>query len=154
MNRICHIILYSIILALGMSLNSCTQYKINIGDWHGSWHLQEIYIDGELDKDYSVKPNIMISFQRNLFNFAYIETLEIYGTWSYAGEILTLNAGYDAGAGAGNEQFFNPFPIVMGFSPGETEVEITVTKLTESAMQWQYIDRFGKLRTYNFKKYP
>ena len=136
-----------------MGFNSCTQYKINIGDWHGSWHLQEILIEGEKDESY--KQDIMVSFQRNIFNMAYIERAEIYGTWSVAGEILTLNAGYNAGSGTNVSYLFDPFPLEMYFPKGVYELEITVVYINGSTMQWQYTDEAtGKLITYNFKKYP
>ena len=144
------------ILSLGvlmtMLMCGCTQPDGYIGDWFGSWHLESIDIDGDEDSGYA--DNIMFSFQGKVFNCAYMEVAEIYGVWSYAGEVLTLNAGYNSGSGANVDYLFNPFPVAMHFPAGIDEVEITVTHLNSQTMQWQYIDQDGRLLTYNFRKYP
>ena len=141
-----------------LGMTSCTQPDGNIGDWFGSWHLEEILINGEPDEEYTQnrendRMQVMVSFQGKIFNMAYINGNEIYGTWSYAGEILTLIASYNAGGGHVSP-LFNPYPVVLHF-PGDVEqVEITVTYINSKTMQWQLIDQNGRLLTYNFRKYP
>lgn len=136
--------------------NSCTHLDGDIGDWFGSWLLEEILIDGKPDEAYN--PNhseenlVMVSFQGKVFNMAYLDSSEIYGSWSYAGEILTLVASYNAGTN--DSVNFNPYPKVLHFPEGEEQLEITVTYIKSKTMQWQYIDQNGNLLTYNFKKYP
>lgn len=142
----------ALILLPALWFSSCTQPDGYIGDWFGSWHLESILINGEEDTDY--KENIMVSFQGKVFNLAYIDGTEIYGTWSYAGEILTLIAGYDAGSGVDYPHLFNPFPVVLHFPADVEQIEITVSNINSGTMQWQYIDQNGQLLTYNFKKYP
>lgn len=132
--------------------SQCTQPGGYIGDWFGSWHLESIEINGETDEDY--KGNLMVSFQGKIFDFGYLDSVEIYGTWSYAGEILTLIAGYDAGTGSNMNHLFNPFPTSMHFPAEVDQIEITVTHIGSKTMQWQYIDQNGQLITYNFRKYP
>lgn len=144
-------------LTLGF-FSGCTQPDGKIGDWFGSWYLEEMMIDGETDEDYASNKQedrlqVMISFQSNVFNIGYLNGSAIYGTWSYAGEILTLIAGYNSGSGY-NSLYFNPYPIVMHFPAEIEELEITVTKLTGRIMQWQHTDTQGRLITYNFRKYP
>lgn len=131
---------------------SCMQWNGDIGEWFGSWHLESLLINGEKDEDY--KGNIMISFQGKIFDFAYMEAAEIYGSWSYAGEVLTLIAGYNEGNGASLPHLFNPFPVALHFPADVEQIEITVTEMNGKTMQWQYIDQNGDLITYNFKKYP
>lgn len=139
-------------------LNSCTHPDGDIGDWFGSWHLEEILINGQPDEEYAQnrendRLQVMVSFQGKIFNMAYLNGPEIYGSWSYAGEVLTLIANYNAGSGS-SSSLFDPFPVVLHF-PGDVEqVEITVTKITGRYMQWQLIDINGNLLTYNFRKYP
>lgn len=147
--------LAAIILAILTLLStSCMQTDDTEGPWFGSWHLETIMINGEPDTSYNSNPEIMINFAGEVFNLAYMERAEIYGTWSYAGEVLTLIAGYHAGNGAQLSYLFNPFPVAMHFPADVEQIEITVTKIEGKQMQWQYIDENGRLLTYNFRKYP
>lgn len=148
------IIYIFITLSISLLFSGCTQPDGYIGKWFGSWHLESILIDGELDTNYPEKQEIMFSFQGNIFNCGYMESVEIYGSWSYAGEILTLVASHHSGSGASLPQYFNPFPVAMHFPADVGQLEITVTSITNKTMQWQYIDQNGKLLTYNFRKYP
>ena len=134
--------------------SSCSDPEQTNSPLFGSWHLETIMINGEPDKGYNDNPEIMVSFQGKIFNMAYMERAEIYGTWSYAGEILTLIAGYNAGSGANVGYLFNPFPVSMKFPAGTDQLEITVSEIKGNEMQWQYIDDEGDLLTYNFRKYP
>lgn len=143
-----------LMMGLAMLLTGCTQPDGYIGEWFGSWHLEQILIDGEEDSTYNEDPNIMFSFQGKIFNCAYIENVEIYGSWSYAGEVLTLVAGYDTGSGSTVTSLFNPFPVALHFPAHVEQIEITVTHISGKTMQWQYIDQNGRLLTYNFRKYP
>ena len=136
------------LLALVLCLGGCTQPDGRIGDWFGSWHLEDILIDGEPDTDY--EGDIMFSFQGKIFNCAYMEKAEQYGSWSYAGEVLTLVLGYEEPW----DIYFNPFPKAMHFPADVEQIEITVTHINGNTMQWQYIDQNGRLLTYNFRKYP
>lgn len=157
MNRIKKTV-YLLSLLLTIFFTGCTQPDGNIGDWFGSWLLEEMLINGEIDNEYaeSIKNNsgqVMVSFQGKIFNMAYVGSSEIYGSWSYAGEVLTLIASYNAGSGYASP-YFNPYPIVLHF-PGDVEqVEITVTRISNRTMQWQLIDQNDRLITYNFRKYP
>lgn len=145
-------IIYTFLLVILALSTSCTHTDGDIGPWFGSWYLEEILVNGE--KESSYQKDIMISFQGDMFKFGYIDRAEIYGLWDYAGEILTLDASYNAGNGAGIDYLFNPFPVAMHFPADIDQVQITVTKIENSNMQWQYIDQNGRLLTYNFKKYP
>lgn len=137
---------------------SCTQPEGHIGDWFGSWHLEEMLINGEIDQEYADyqkedRWQVMVSFHGNIFNMAYLNGSEIYGTWNYAGEILTLIANYNTGSGYQSPDF-NPYPTILHFPADVEQVEITVTSIGSKTMQWQLIDQNGKLITYNFRKYP
>ena len=142
---------FGLILTVSVFLSQCTQPDGYIGDWFGSWHLESIDINGTPDTDY--RQNIMFSFQGKVFNVAYLDGDEIYGSWSYAGEILTLVGGYDAGSGS-NSHLFNPFPVALHFPADVSQIEITVNSINSRKMQWQYIDQNGQLITYNLRKYP
>lgn len=140
-------------LLIGVAIiGACTQPDGRIGDWFGSWHLEEMLIDGVEDPDYN--GDIMVDFQGSIFHFAYIEKGEIYGKWSYAGEILTLIGGYNNGGELERPDLFNPFPTAMYFPADVTQLEITVNYINNKTMQWQYIDQNDRLITYNFRKYP
>lgn len=149
--------LYCIFLAISLLLPACTELDGDTGGLFGSWYLEEILINGENDSDYSNRiindTGIMVSFQGKVFNMAYLDSSEIYGAYEYAGEILTLDASFNAGSGYGSP-YFNPYPTVLHFPADEDQIEITVTSLNSKTMQWQYIDQNGQLITYNFRKYP
>lgn len=147
-----------LLVSLAGVTSSCTQPNGDIGHWFGSWYLEEMLIDGQLDEEYADnKENgrlqIMVSFQGNIYNMGYLYGPEIYGTWNYAGEVLTLIASYNAGSGSGHE-LFDPFPVSLHFPADVEQVEITVTSIGSRTMQWQLIDQNGRLVTYNFRKYP
>ena len=151
--RYCFLLMISVIM-----LSGCTHPDGDIGEWFGSWHVEEIIINGELDETYAQnreenRLQVMVNFQGKIFNMAYIEGTEIYGSWSYAGEVLTLVASYNAGSGNGTS-LFEPFPTVLHFPADVEQVEITVTYINGKTMQWQLIDQSGRLITYNLKKYP
>lgn len=160
-NNITHLpatVLLAVIVLLPAALTSCLQKNGDIGPWFGSWYLEEILINGEPDAAYeSNKANrqheVMVNFQGDIFNMAYIGGSEVYGSWSYAGEILTLVASEGEGSGF-NSPLFNPYPQVMHFPADEYMIEITVRSMTSKKMEWQYIDQNGRLLTYNFVKYP
>lgn len=149
----------ALLLLAPMVFTGCTQPDGNIGKWFGSWYLEEMLIDGEVDQEYAAdKTNgenhqVLVSFQGNVFNIGYLNASSIYGVWSYAGETLTLIASYNAGTGYVSP-WFKPYPIVMHFPEGIEQLEITVTQLSSRTMQWQHIDPQGQLITYNFRKYP
>lgn len=146
-------ILSVFVFMLGSFLSGCTQADGYIGDWFGSWHLEEILINGEKDTNYN--QDLLISFQGKIFKMVQMTPVaDIYGAWEYEGEILTLDVSFKAGNSATNTQFFNPFPIQMYLPAGVDQVEITVTSINRKNMQWQYIDQNGDLLTYNLKKYP
>lgn len=149
--KLANIFLFLLLVAAG----SCTKYGGDIGPWFGSWHLEEILINGEPDESYASnqKSQVMVSFQGDIFNMAYLNGSEIYGSWSYAGEVLTLEAGYNAGSGHYSSGF-DPYPTVLYFPADVSQVEITVTKINGKTMQWQLIDQSGRLITYNWRKYP
>lgn len=140
-------------------LSSCTQKNGDIGNWFGSWYLEEILINGEPDQDYeTAKQNgertVMFNFQGKIVDIGYLNSSEVFGSWSYAGETLTLILGYNAGSGSEAPWLFNPFPVVMHLPADVDQVEITVTMMNGKTMQWQYIDQNGRLLTYNLRKYP
>lgn len=135
-------------------LSGCTQPNGYIGDWFGSWHLEEILIDGEPDEEYEADPNITFSFQGKIVSMGFIATAEAFGNWSYAGEVLTLIAGYQDPNDYTLKRLYDPFPKIMQLAAGVDQVEITVTYINGRRMQWQYINQNGQLMTYNFRKYP
>lgn len=151
--------IFSCILVLFAILTSgCTHNDGDIGEWFGSWHLEQILINGEPDEEYATnqeqdKLQVMVSFQSSVFFIGYIGSSEIYGSWSYAGETLTLIADTNS-VGYLNPNYLTPFPKVLGFPEGVEQVEVTVTNISGKTMQWQFIDPEGRLRTYNFRKYP
>lgn len=148
-------IVFAFITALMLPLyTGCMQWDDTDGPFFGSWHLQTIDIDGQPDQTYNSNPEIMISFAGQVFNLAYMERAEMYGTWVYGGEVLELNATYKAGNQATDTRFFNPYPLVMHFAEGQEIIQVSVTKVDKKTMQWQYEDLNGRLLTYNFKKYP
>lgn len=150
-------LVYTALVAFFSLFASCTELDGDTGGLFGSWYLEEIKIDGEIDASYAQRVNedrgVMVNFQGKVFNMAYLDSSEIYGSFEYAGEILTLDASFNAGSGYGSP-YFNPYPTVLHFPGDEVQIEVSVTSLSSKTMQWQYIDQNGQLITYSFRKYP
>lgn len=133
-------------------LSGCTQPDGYIGDWFGSWHLEEIIVDGTADDNY--KKDIAFNFQSKIYSCGFLSLVEVYGNWSCAGETLTLIAGYQDRDNYYVNLLYDPFPKVMQLPSGVDQVEITVTYINSRTMQWQHVNQHGQLMTYNFRKYP
>lgn len=142
--------IFAVLLAL--CLQGCTQADGYIGDWFGSWHLEEVAIDGEPNESYD--GSLIISFQGNLVKMTVIDRGDVFGTWEEAGETLTLNLSYGAGNAVHATWLFNPFPVMLLLPEGVDIIEMDVVTLKSKTMEWQYIDPDGRLLTYSFKKYP
>ena len=142
----------AIALAASFGFARCTQADGYIGPWFGTWHIEQILIDGKEDPDYEA--NIVISFQGKIFKCGILESAEIYGSWEYAGEVLTLDAGYKTGTAVDFPHLFNPFPMALHFPADVEQIEITVVSINNRTMEWQYIDQNGDLLTYKLRKYP
>ena len=142
-----------LLVLITLVLKSCMQWEpTDPKQFFGSWHLEKRYVNGEFDESYN--QDLMINFAGQVFNFAYMERAEIYGSWEYSEGVLTLNASYHAGSGAQIDYLFDPFPVGMMFPTGKEIVSVDVTQLTDTKMQWNYIDKNDRDIIVEFKKYP
>ena len=140
-------------------LSSCTHCDGDIGTLFGSWHVEAIERNGVADENYNA--NLLVSFQGEICNFAYInlnepdyDEAEIFGTWSRDGNALTLRAGYMTTGGATLPQYFDPFPVSLEFPYGENSVSVSITSENSRTMVWAYTTPDGTAMTYRLRKYP
>lgn len=144
--------------AIAAGSQSCQQTDGDVGDWFGSWHFESIDINGddsEYSNDQTNRMDLMVNFHGKIFNISYLNGHEIYGTWSVAGEVLTLIADPYTGDRDREPQMFNPYyPNALHFAADTEQIEITVVYIGTNTMEWQYIDQNGDLITYHLRKYP
>lgn len=144
--------LITALIAISFGCKSCMQWEpTEPRNLFGSWYLYKMILNDREEVNYG---DIMISFAGTVFNFAYIQRSEIYGAFKYEEGKLILDASYKAGGGFNIPDLYNPFPRAMMFPDWEEIVEVNVTKLTDTNMEWEYIDKYDRKVTAYFKKYP
>lgn len=150
-----HAFLAALSLTVLLLFYGCTHTDNSLSPISGTWHLEEMIINGDLDQTYESnrqegRLQVIVTFQGKIFHMSYNGGTSMYGSWEYSGEVLTLIAGKNEG---NYTTYFDPFPTVMHLPSGVTMAEVTVTRLQGTDMQWQAIDQNGQLITYNFRKY-
>jgi len=74
-----------------LALSSCTRNHGDIGPWFGTWHVEQITVDGE---PLEVKGDFFFQFQSKVFRFSQVggheQTVESYGTWEEGDGTLTV----------------------------------------------------------------
>ncbi len=147
--------LYILLIAIVGSISSCTHNNGDIGDWFGTWILESIYIDnGEIPSGY--QGNIIFKFQSDIISICRVDdenhsSENFYGTWSHFDDTLTLNFTYS------DDRFPNP-GTGMYAPPKETYIpagitEMSVLKLSSSAIELLYESPSGRVILYNLKKW-
>lgn len=132
------------IIVLFISLSGCTRNDGDIGDWFGTWRVDDITIDGAVDTDYA-PPYMIWKFQSSLIQIMVPDdfqhtSVSCYGTWEHNGTTLTLDFSHGLGT-------------PPDFSMLEPKVQLSVLKLSRSKITLQYIDRSGRSIVYSLKKW-
>lgn len=146
--KVCKI-LAAIILA---TVCGCTKNDGDIGHLFGSWLIQEITVDGNIDSSYG--GNVVWAFQSSLIRMSVVlphhQVDNYMGSWSRVNNKLTLNYTYSSsGSASGTGEY--------GFAPGlhlpeNGIVELTVITEGAKSMTLQYDKTDGTSIVYRLSK--
>lgn len=134
-------IFYSAFITLLLTvIAGCTHNDGDIGHWFGSWLLEEVSVDGTAIRP---DPQVMISFQGDIFDAAEVGGQDFYGMWNEENSRLSL---------AGDPHSGGPAVFPAAFRFGE-ELNVTVDVLSQDAksMTWRWTDPRGRTILYTFR---
>ena len=123
---------------------SCTRNNGDIGDWFGTWRVDELNIDGEPDPNYG-PPYMIFKFQSSIVIIMWPEEANhgapaCTGTWKQEGDKLLLRFDYDQFA-----------PTVATHLPEVGTLDIL--KLSRSTIELEYHNPEGITYYYKLKKW-
>lgn len=138
-------------------LACCTHNNGDIGDLFGTWKLDKITIDGEVDRGYG--DDILWKFQSSIIemeqvNDALHETFKSHGSWSRPEEgLLVLDFTHtDNDNPEPGSEVYSPLPATH--LPSGCKIDMDLLQLDGSKMELRYIDPLTtKVYEYYFKKW-
>ncbi len=149
MKKIYHISLIMIVAVIAMS---CTRNNGDIGEYFGTWKLESMTVNGELDGEYG--GDIFWKFQSSVFCMEQVnerhDTENRWGTWEDDGKVLRLNFTHHDDAHPEGASIYSPFPVTR-ISNGISE--LAIMSMDEAQMGLQYIDSVGSVIVYKLKKW-
>ena len=143
------------IAAIGWMLSSCTHNNGNIGPWFGTWKLNAITIDGEIDNEYADNDNLVWKFQSTVIEMQEILPMHVtadhFGTWTQTSDrTVEMNFTYHDGLNPDGYPYYTP-PASSHLPRGVFVMDIL--ELTSSKMHLQYRANDGTIYTYYLKKW-
>lgn len=150
-----HNIYYTVLclIVIVMSTISCTRNNGDIGEYFGTWKLEKITIDGEIDADYD--GNMFWKFQSTVFCMQMVDEYHgsdtRWGTWRETANMLTLDFTHHDNNNPVGAPIYSPFE--QSYLPSESVVNLTIVAMLGSAMLLEYIDDTGRIIKYNLKKW-
>lgn len=142
------------ILMCVMVLSSCTHNNGDIGNYFGTWKLQEIAIDGE--KDTAYEGNVFWKFQNQVISMVRVNevlhsTSESFGTWSEVdSNVLILDFSHSDDNHVQGSSFYSPLPETY-LPKGQSQ--LSIVSQTSTQMHLSYLDADGREIGYMFKKW-
>lgn len=151
MKQIKHILIFTII---SISAISCTRNNGNIGDYFGTWKLEQIFINNEKDTEYN--ENIFWGFQSSVFMMKEVnDTLhtksEHWGTWDEQNGKLILN--FTHSDNNNPQGSFKYSPAKATYLPVNSISVLDIITLSGNEMKLQYTDSIGNIYKYNLTKW-
>lgn len=148
---------FIVLLIIALTFNACTHNNGDIGELFGTWKLQSITIDGEIDSSYD--NNVLWKFQSSIMsmiraNDSTHNRLETWGTWSYANDDTQLELNFthtDNDNPKPGSTKYSPLPET--YLPKATIFTLDIIKLNNSEMILVYHSIDGKEYRYKFKKW-
>ena len=144
MKRIYHILIM-ILVTIACTLSySCTRNNGDIGDWFGTWRVDELTVDGEPDPNYG-PPYMIFKFQSSIVSIVWPDEAShsvpgCTGTWEQQGNKLLLRFDYG--------QFS---PTAASHLPEVGTLDIL--KLSRSTIELEYHSPQGITYYYKLKKW-
>lgn len=118
---------------------ACTSNNGDIGNWFGTWYLEKITIDDQLDTEYT--GDIFWQFQNNVVCMLqpgeYHTTTFHWGTWQEQGNHLILDYDHPRNSDSQDAQKFTP-PAQVHMPAGI--IDLTVLKMDGSKLTVSYPD--------------
>ena len=148
---------FIVLLIIALTFNACTHNNGDIGELFGTWKLQSITIEGEIDSSYD--NNVLWKFQSSIMsmiraNDSTHNRLETWGTWSYANDDTQLELNFthtDNDNPKPGSTKYSPLPET--YLPKATISTLDIIKLNNSEMILLYHSIDGKEYRYKFKKW-
>lgn len=146
-----------IVWIAAMSLTGCTHNNGDIGELFGTWKLEKIMVDGEIDAAYD--DNIVWKFQSSIIEMQQVddllhETFNSFGTWSRPADgLLKLDFTHtdNADPEPGSDRYS---PLSATRLPRAQVIDLDVLELNGSKMRLRYIDADQSATIeYYFKKW-
>lgn len=147
-------ILLILLPLLAMLSTGCTHNDGDIGPWFGTWQLEEITADGDVETAYN--HDIFWQFQNTVFCMRKVtalhDNLPRWGTWKETGDnVLQLNfTHHDSEYEAGSTKY-SPFPETH--IPVNTVTDLNILEMSRSRLVLQYHADDGSVYTYYLKKW-
>lgn len=148
---------FIVLLIIALTFNACTHNNGDIGGLFGTWKLQSITIEGEIDSSYD--NNVLWKFQSSIMsmiraNDSTHNRLETWGTWSYANDDTQLELNFthtDNDNPKPGSTKYSPLPET--YLPKSTIFTLDILNLNGSEMVLLYHSTDGKEYRYKFKKW-
>lgn len=149
MRKIYHILT---ILVVSIIIASCTHNNGDVGEYFGTWKLENISVNGENDAAYV--GDIFWKFQSSVFCMEQVndrfDTENRWGTWMNDGKMLRLDFSHYDDAHPEGADFYSPFPVTR-IPNGVTD--LSIISMFGSSMQLQYTGEDGNVVGYKLKKW-
>lgn len=142
-----YVILLSVILCV-----SCTRNNGDIGEYFGTWKLESMTVNGEIDAEY--EGNIFWKFQASVFCMVKVWEHHDYesswGTWKELdGKLVIDYRHYDDNHEAGSDIYA---PNIETHLVADIN-ELTIISMSGSKMSLSYVDENGDTIIYKLKKW-
>ena len=147
------------LIIIALSLNACTHNNGDIGDLFGTWKLESITINGEMDASYAKSSNVIWKFQASVMsmirtNDTTHDRSESWGTWSYANNetqlVLNFTHTDNNNTQPGSAKYS---PLIETHLPKATISTLDIKELNGKKMILIYHSSDGVEYTYHFKRW-
>ena len=147
------------LLIIALSLNACTHNNGDIGDLFGTWKLESIAINGEIDENYAKSSNVIWKFQASVIsmiraNDTTHDRLESWGTWNYANDETQLVLNFTHTDNDNNRPGLPKYsPLEETHLPKATISTLDIKELNGKRMVLIYHSTDGVEYTYHLKRW-
>ena len=133
---------------------SCTRNNGDIGDYFGTWKLNQISINSENDATY--KGNLFWGFQSTVFMMKEVNDtthtkLEHWGTWEENDNKLLLDFTHSDNNNPQGSTKYSPAKATH--LPANAISTLDIIKITGKEMKLQYTDSLGNIYNYDLTKW-
>lgn len=133
----------------------CTHNNGDIGPWFGTWKLNAITIDGDLDQAYAANSNMVWKFQSSVIEMQEImpmhTTSDHFGTWRQTSDkTVEMSFIYHDSNNPDGGEYYTP-PAASHLPRGTFVMDIL--QLSSGGMRLRYTSDNGTVYTYSLKKW-